>query len=231
MPAKNARKQYISNGYYHLYNRGVEKRIIFLDKQDYSVFLSYLKEYLLIKDSENLREQLARDSLPPAQRDKILKRLRLNNFADSITLLSYALMPNHFHFFIKQTDENAIDAFMNSLGTRYTMYFNKKYQRVGKLYQGVYKAVSVVSEAQFLHLSRYIHRQALILQGDALQEKYPCSYYEFLGKRQTEWVKPDEILSYFSDQHWNLSYEAFMKQRDEGELQAKYILEDYHDLE
>lgn len=137
----------MKNGYYHLYNRGVEKRIIFLDRQDYNVFLSYLKEYLLIKDIEGLQKQLADDSLSPQERDKILKKIRLNNFADSIMLLSYSLMPNHFHFFIKQTDENAIDTFMNSLGTRYTMYFNRKYKRVGKLYQGVYKAVSVISAA------------------------------------------------------------------------------------
>ena len=49
MPAKNAIKQYLENGFYHVYNRGVEKRPIFQDDQDYSVFLSYLKEYLLPK--------------------------------------------------------------------------------------------------------------------------------------------------------------------------------------
>lgn len=220
----------MENGYYHLYNRGVEKRIIFLDRQDYNVFLSYLKEYLLIKDIEGLQQQLADGTLTPQERDKILKKIRLNNFSDSITLLSYSLMPNHFHFFIKQTDENAIDTFMNSLGTRYTMYFNRKYKRVGKLYQGVYKAVSVTSEAQFLHLSRYIHHQALALQGDALYEKYPCSYYEYVDKRRTDWIKPDEILSYFSKDYPELSYESFMRQNADEALLHQYILEENHDL-
>ena len=54
MPARNSIKQYIENGYYHIYNRGVEKRLIFLDEQDYSVFLSYLKEYLLPKNESEL---------------------------------------------------------------------------------------------------------------------------------------------------------------------------------
>ena len=140
MPARNSRKQYLENGYYHIYNRGVEKRKIFLDRQDYNVFLSYLKEYLLPKDEESLYKRLADRSISLMERDNIHKTLRMNNFAGEITLLAYCLMPNHFHFFIKQKSAGSIDKFMNSLGTRYTMYFNKKYDRVGSLYQGVYKA-------------------------------------------------------------------------------------------
>ncbi|MCL5019036.1 MAG: transposase [Patescibacteria group bacterium] len=169
MPAKNARKQYLENGYYHLYNRGVEKRTIFLDQQDYSVFLSYLKEYLIPKNEKALQEILSNSNTSSKEKDKALKLLHLNNFYNEITLLAYCLMPNHFHFFIKQKNPNSIDKFMNSLCTRYTMYFNKKYKRVGSLYQGVYKAVLVSSEEQFLHLSRYIHKQALASQGLALR--------------------------------------------------------------
>jgi len=152
MPARNSRKEYLENGYYHIYNRGVEKRIIFLDQQDYSVFLSYLKEYLLPKDEKGLRNRLFDPSISPRERDKIIKKLNLNNFSNEITLLAYCLMPNHFHFFIKQKSAGSMDKFMNSLGTRYTMYFNKKYKRVGSLYQGVYKAVLVDSDVQFLYL-------------------------------------------------------------------------------
>ena len=214
MPARNSRKEYVGNAYYHAYNRGVEKRKIFLDKQDYAVFLSYLKEYLLPKDTEGLHKQLASPNLSGKERDSILKALQRNNFADEITLLAYCLMPNHFHFFIKQNSANAIDVFMNSLGTRYTMYFNKKYDRVGSLYQDVYKAASVRSELYFLHLSRYIHKQALAFQGDAL-EKYPCSYFDYVGKRKTAWVKPEEVLSYFSQENPSLSYEVFVRQEDD----------------
>jgi len=216
VPAKNSRKQYQANGYYHIYNRGVEKRIIFLDKQDYNVFLSYFKDYLLKKDTQGLQEQLLDKTLTPKEKDKILKQLRLNNFAEQITMLAYCLMPNHFHFFVKQTETNSIDAFMNSLGTRYTMYFNKKYQRVGSLYQGVYKAVAVTTEEQFLHLSRYIHRQALTLQGEALQERQPCSYPEYIGTRNTEWVDPNDVLAYFSRTNPQLTYKSFVLQDDSG---------------
>lgn len=218
MPAKNATKQYQANSYYHLYNRGVEKRKIFLDEQDYGVFLSYLKEYLLPKDENALRKRLADPEVSYREKDKLLKQLRLNNFSEEITFLAYCLMPNHFHFFIKQTEANAIDRFMRSLCTRYTMYFNTKYKRVGSLYQGVYKAVLVTSDEQLLHLSRYIHKQALRVlasQGETLQEKQPSSYGEYCGKRKTNWVKTEEVLAFFSNTNSDASYAAFVSEEDD----------------
>lgn len=224
MPARHKTKQYIENGYYHIYNRGVEKRLIFLDQQDYAVFLSYLKEYLLPKSVEELGNQLLDATLPYRKRDKILRLLRLNNFADEITLLAFCLMPNHFHLFIKQKSPQAIDKFMQSLATRYTMYFNRKYKRVGGLCQDTYKAVLVENEVQFLYLSKYIHKQALCLQGDAL-EAQPCSYLEYLGKRKTQWVKPDEILAFFSKNNLGSSYEAFITEDDDLEVLQGIVVE------
>ena len=139
-----------------------------MDQQDYGVFLSYLKEYLLPKDEEGLRKRLSDPNLSSLEKRKIFRQLRLNNFSGEIILLAYCLMPNHFHFFIKQKSADSIDKFVQSLSTRYTIYFNQKYKRVGSLFQGVYKAVLVISEPQFLYLSRYIHKQALALQGETL---------------------------------------------------------------
>jgi putative transposase len=220
MPAKNSRKLYVNNGYYHIYNRGVEKRIIFLDQQDYSVFLSYLKEYLLPKDEKELYQRLSDPNLYYKEKDKILKRLRLNNFDQEISLLAYCLMPNHFHFFVKQENIGAIDKFMNSLGTRYTMYFNRKYERVGSLYQGVYRAVLVENESQFLHLSRYIHKQAIDLGNQ------PSSYPDYTGIRKKLWVKAEEILSYFSKTNPSLSYEKFVAEFDKTEILTNLTLDE-----
>lgn len=226
MPSKNSRKQYADNGYYHIYNRGVEKRKLFLDHQDYSVFLSYLKEYLIPKDIDALMKLISDNSTSPSGKDKARKLLRLNNFHEEISLLSYCLMPNHFHFLIKQSSPNSIDKFMNSLATRYTMYFNRKYKRVGTLYQEVYKAVLVDTNEQLLYLTKYIHKQALALQGEALQSGQPCSYDEYIHKRKTEWVKPDEILSYFSSSNPKLSYENFVKGEDDYSPITNFLLED-----
>ena len=227
MPSKNAIKIYIENGYYHIYNRGVEKRTILLDAQDYAVFLSYLKEYLLPKDIPELTKRLADTKTSYKEKDKIAKLLRLNNFAGEIKLLAYGLMRNHLHFLVKQKSAGSIDKFMNSMGTRYTMYFNRKYKRVGSLYQGVYKAVLVDTDEQLLHLSRYIHKQALASQGDALRGwEQPSSYPEYLGLRQTKWIKPEEILSFFSRTNPALSYEAFVRQTEDFAYIQKLLIED-----
>ena len=221
MPAKYSRKTYVENSYYHIYNRGVEKRVIFLDEQDYGVFISYLKDYLLPKADKELTAKLSDSNIDAAERRKILQLLALNNFSQEITLLAYCLMPNHFHLLIKQTTLGSIDKFMNSLGTRYTMYFNRKYKRVGSLYQGVYKAVLVSNDSQFLHLSRYIHKQALDLVNQ------PCSFPEYGGFRKTAWVNPEEVLAYFSKTIPSLSYRNFVYDSDNQDALSEILtLED-----
>lgn len=209
MPAKNTVKQYLENGVYHVYNRGVEKRLIFMDKQDYSVFLGYLKGYLLPKDEKFLKDQLVTNT-DSKNRDKILKLLRLRNFSDNITLLAYSLMPNHFHFLLKQKGARSINSFMQSLATRYTMYFNFKYKRIGSLFQAVYKAVLVDNENQLLNLTRYIHRQSLASLDKTLHDQ-PSSYPEYLGKKNTKWIKSQEILSFFSKNNPLLNYRTFVE--------------------
>lgn len=231
MASKNSVKAYSENGYYHIYNRGVEKRKIFNEEQDYGVFLSYLKEYLMPKDEKHLREILADPMITWKDKDKVLKALRLNNFNDEITLLCHKLMPNHFHFLLKQQSEMTIDKFMNSLGVRYSMYFNKKYKRVGTLFQSVYKAVLVKSEEQLLYLTSYIHRNGtnnnLASQDEVLQGLFsqPSSLPEYLGQRKTEWIHPEEILSYFSKKNPLLSYQNFVEQTDDFSLIAKSLID------
>jgi len=220
MPSRNSTKTYIENGYYHIYNRGVEKRKIFIDQQDYSVFLSYLRDYLLPKNEKELQKKFSDPNVSSKEKDKALKLLHLNNFSQEITLLAYCLMPNHFHFLVKQKNANTIDKFMNSLATRYTMYFNRKYRRVGSLCQAVYKAVLINAEEQFLHLSRYIHQQALNLNNQ------PCSYPEYVGRRQTLWIKPDEVLAYFSAANPSFSYQNFVAQPEDNEKLEGLTMED-----
>lgn len=219
MPARNSRKQYIENGCYHLYNRGVEKRRIFQDEMDYSVFLSYLKDYLLFKDVKELTRALVDLNRSTKEKDRILKLLRLNNFNKEIELLCYCLMPNHFHFEIQQISAYKIDSFMNSLCTRYTMYFNRKYKRVGPLFEGVYKAVLVSSDEQLLELSRYIHRQAI-------NENQPSSYLDYVGQRKTTWLNPEHILIFFSKSTPQLSYAHFLDAEENFELIHNLLIED-----
>lgn len=192
MPQKNSIKIYFEQGYYHIYNRGVEKRKIFLDSQDYKVFLNYLKQALL----------------PPPKPDDIRKTFTLKgasfkgipkqpkNYNKEIELIAYCLMPNHFHLLIKQENKNGMESFMRSISTRYSMYFNKKYKRVGKLFQGHYKAVIVKNDEQLIHLSRYIHLNPKEYTNN-LVDSY-SSYAEYLGIRKTAWINPNIILQVFN---------------------------------
>jgi len=151
MPAKNALKNYVEQSFYHLYNRGVNKETIFLDDQDYKAWLSYLKFYLSVSS-------LRGESL------KVSPSRQLKNYTDKIKLIAYCLLPNHFHMMVWQNDAESINYFMRSLATKYARYFNRKYKRVGPIFQGVYKAVLVESEQQLLYLTKYIHRNQLNLQ-------------------------------------------------------------------
>lgn len=170
MPARNAVKIYLQDNYYHLYNRGVAKSKIFLDEEDYRVFLHYLKKYL-----------------DPASG---------HSFAGEVKLIAYCLMPNHFHLFVHQLSKAGIIKFMRSLSTSYAMYFNKKYERSGTLFQGIYKATIIENEPYFLHLSRYIHLNPISL-GKAWKE-YPYSSYKiYLGQIKNSWVDPSPVLEFF----------------------------------
>ena len=214
MPARNRIKEYKPNCYYHIYNRGVEKREIFLDKQDMAVFLAYLKEYLSPKDMAYLEMALSDPSSSASEKANAIKQIRLNNFSTEVVLLAYCLMPNHFHLLVKQNLERSIEKLMRSLSTRYVQYFNHRHQqRVGGLFQDIYKAVEVRSEEQLLQLSRYIHRTPAS-KGSTLKDRpEPSSYVNYLGEIRQEWVKSGEILAYFAKSGTN-SYESFVEDED-----------------
>lgn len=207
MPSKNALKEYEAGAYYHIYNRGVAKRTIFKTDKDYKTFLSYLKCYLTPPPPRGLFP------LPPPSR-------RLNNFTDQIKLISYCLMPNHFHLLIRQTEIDSINYFMRSLATKYVRYFNQHYQRVGHLFQSRYKAVKVANEEQFIYLTKYIHRNPLSLPTYKDSPRRSCrlfeysysSYPNYLGKFSQDWVNTFEVLAYFSQTHPRSTYQSFVEE-------------------
>jgi len=203
MPAKNIVKTYIEDGFYHIYNRGVEKRNIFIDQQDYKVFCYFLDLYLLPKeDSINRIKKLK--NISDYEKDKKISQLfLLKNFYGKIEVLAYALKPNHIHFEIKQKEKNSMESFMQSMIVKYVKYFNKKYDRVGPLFQGRYKAVLIEKEEYLLYLSCYIHLNARneVDYGNSL-DSYPWSSYKaYLGGNCQKWLNTKYILSYFRQKH------------------------------
>ncbi len=206
MPAKHAIKEYAPGAYYHIYNRGVEKRTVFEDVSDYKTFLSYLRLYLTDPHLPGESRQARAPSHP------------LNNYTGNISLLAYCLMPNHFHLLVRQVEADGINYFMRSLTSEYVRYFNKKYKRVGSLFQGPYKAVIVTNETQWYYLTKYIHRNPLSLptfreSPDRLSEYPYSSYPNYLQRFQQSWVQTQEVLGHFHDD--TSRYKKFVEDRDE----------------
>lgn len=213
MPSKNTIRQYEEGGIYHIYNRGINKQDIFLGQKDYAMFLFYLKLYL--EEPENIKDI-------DVQKRNYLER---RNFRESIDLLLYCLMPNHFHLTVRQKGEKDITDFMRCVTLNYSMYFNKRHNRVGPLFQGKYKAILVKNDEYLLHLSRYTHRNPSAKVPNLGEYEY-SSYQSYLGLKDVKWLKKDLILDYFEN-HQNdpllktKSYKSFV---EDLEYDSKEIL-------
>ena len=146
--------------YYHVYNRGNDKRDIFLDDQDLGFFMMRLKQNLFGENYKGLRSK----PLP----------------AGSFSLVSYCLMPNHFHLLIRQNTEIPTTKLMQKLSTSYSIYFNKKHECIGHVFQDQYKQVSVGDDKYLIWLSAYIHQNPKVagLVADPKDYKW-SSYKEF----------------------------------------------------
>ena len=140
MPMKNARKKFIEGGIYHVYNRGVNKQPIFFEDKDFNIFLGLLDRYLL-------------GNSPDFYSDT-------KNYRGRVLLLAFCLLENHIHLLVQQKDKKALTEFMHSLITSFTMRINKKYDRVGHLFQGIYKARLITTDADLINISKYIHFNA-----------------------------------------------------------------------
>ena len=173
---------------YHIYNRGVEKRNIFLDDKDYFRFIHDLFEFNEADPVLNVKYYFD-------PRAMIIKSEHSNERKPRnllVEILLFTLMPNHFHLLLRQKKENGIVKFMQKLGTGYSMYFNQKHDRVGGLFQGRFKAVLINREAHFIHLPTYIHTNPLSLNYggstsiDSLEilENYRWSSFpDYIGKK------------------------------------------------
>lgn len=157
------RLQFVVGEYYHVYNRGVEKRVIFNNEFDYQRFLLLL---ILVNDVKPVEiQQLVRDhSIPDliAQKRKPL-----------VSIVSFSLMPNHYHLLLREITDKGISKFMHKVGTGYSLYFNLKNERNGGLFQGPYKAKHIGDDWYLKYLVEYIHLNPIreILEAGRLMDK------------------------------------------------------------
>lgn len=139
----------VNDEYYHVYNRGNSKQIIFIDEQDYKVFQQFL---YLMNMEQRITSREVGDASYSYVRDKEL-----------VHIGAYCIMPNHFHILLTQKEDNGVSKFMLKLSTAYAMYFNQKYKRTGSLYEGAFKSKHVNDDTYLKYLYSYIHLNPLKL--------------------------------------------------------------------
>lgn len=181
---------FANNEYYHIYNRGVDKRKVFLNKNDYIRFLHDLYEF----NDKNPAMEFFRVIDVGSEASHIKRKSK----EKLVNIICFCLMPNHFHLIIEQLVEDGISRFMHKLGTGYTNGFNLKYKRSGALFQGPFKAVLIKNETYLIHLSRYIHLNPIELEeknwkeigikdwskaNQFLEDYRYSSYLDYIGKK------------------------------------------------
>jgi len=183
-----------NNEYYHIYNRGVDKRDVFLDEGDYFRFLKSMTEFNTNKIDGGLYRKFLREravnEINKVGDQGSASNLEAEPLAPLVEFICYCLNPNHYHFILKQLTDEGIVKFMQRLGTSYTMYFNTKNKRNGVLFQGKFKATQVTSFEHLLWLSVYVNTNAQIHGITNNATDYPwCSYPAYLG------IKDDNICN------------------------------------
>lgn len=168
----------VNNEIYHIFNRGVEKRQIFMNSRDYGRAIETFRFYQYSNPSVKYSKFLALNTS--------LKKAFLENLTTHpklVEIIAYCLMPNHFHFLLQQINENGISKFIANFTNSYTKYFNTKYERVGNLVQGPFKAVHIEKNEQLLHVNRYIHLNpvtAFLIKPEQLRNYKWSSYRGYL---------------------------------------------------
>jgi len=167
------RKTIIANGeYYHIFNRGTDKKTIFATSNEYRRFLDLMRLYQYEKPIRfSFLNKIERENI-------ILER----SGEKLVEIICYCLMPNHYHLLLKQNSDNGISRFIRIITNSYARYFNIAHERTGILFQGNFKAVRVEDNEQLLYLSRYIHNnpRAGFLQDNSSTWNW-SSIHEFIS--------------------------------------------------
>tara|TARA_Y100000310_G_scaffold96282_1_gene94041 strand:- start:7823 stop:8542 length:720 start_codon:yes stop_codon:yes gene_type:complete len=227
---------------YHVFNRGVEKRDIFLSDGDRWRFLQGMYLFNDVSTSTNLLYRLEQEK--GKMHFGILKEYMKQEGIDRkplVRTIADCLKPNHFHLLLEELQEDGISKFMQKLGVGYTKYFNTKYERVGSLFQGTFKAVPVDKDTQLQYLLVYIN---VINPGQEIEpelkergtqnvegilkfaEEYPWStHQEYLGKRDSIIVDKGVTEDLFStpEQYHEFARDVLLGKKGLGAMNELFL--------
>jgi len=220
--------------YYHIYNRGVESRMIFLDDADRwrfltTVFLFQWENYL-----SNLNDYVP--FIQHSMSDKLFTRPDFYKIfpGDKVAeLVCFCLMPNHFHFILKEVRKGGISLLMQRLGNSYTKYFNAKHERNGHLFGSRFQSIHIDKNEYLMHLSGYIHvkNPSELPDWHGKEIQYPwSSMQDFLVKNRWEkFLSPSIILDQFNNKE---EYKVFFKEGNNigNALEDYYLIDNQHSM-
>lgn len=171
---------FVTGEYYHIYNRGVDKRVIFKLERDFQRFIMLL--YLAnSKESFRLDDLLNENKFNKTFNEVLI----LEKGEPLVSIGAWCLMTNHFHLLVKQEVDGGITKFMRKLGVGYSMFFNIKYQRRGALFGGIFKSKHISEDSYFQHLFGYLHLNPLDIKFSGweklVDKKHPKEWKDFLG--------------------------------------------------
>ena len=159
----------VEGEYYHIFNRGVDKRKVFLSEVDFRRFKVSMQEF---------NTELPIGSIYEHSYNKEMRK----GDKSLVELIAYRLNPNHFHFILRQVTDNGISKFMRRLGNGYTKYFNERNKRGGSLFQGKFKSIHISSNEQLIYLSAYVNLNYLVHAHTSKQSK--SSWEEYTTSRK-----------------------------------------------
>lgn len=175
--------------YYHVYNRGVDKRDITMDWKDSERFLQSIIEFNTVKPIGSIYENnfKNRSELGPPR-------------AKLVDIVAFCLNPNHYHMLLTPLTEQGIEKFMQKFGAGFTLYFNEKYERTGALFQGRFKSSHIDSNEYLLHVAAYINLNDKVHQlGPPRPKLVRNSWDEYLGKSKRNMCNKEIILGQFKN--------------------------------
>lgn len=214
----STRKESFASGeFYHIYNRGVDKRIIFTEDSDRNRFLKSMIEFNTVEPLGSLYENSFRQL---GGRTAELPADRLVN------IVAYCLNPNHFHFILEQVTEGGISEYMKRLAGGYTWSFNHKYKRSGSLFQGKFKSIHIDTNEYLLHVSAYVSLNDRVHQLGGSTAKLVASkssWAEYLDEEVQHFCEKGIILEQFVN---GTEYKRFALDSLESIIKRKSELKD-----
>ena len=202
---------FVNGKFYHIYNRGVDKRTVFEDQTDINRFFQSMDEFNSIEPIGSIfANSISKNKLrcPTPKSSKL------------VNIVCYCLNPNHYHFILEQTADGGISEFMKRLGGGYTNYFNEKHKRNGALFQGRFKSIHISSNEYLLYVSAYVNLNNRVHK---LKNKiFKSSWEEYIKESRGSFCGKDIILGQFINRQ---EYKKTAEETLQGILERRYELD------